>query len=45
MLLALMGKYPEVAGKVADYGPANLFPEGLLRVAEAIIEQSRGGAA
>jgi DNA primase len=43
MLLALMGKYPEVAGKVADYGPANLFPEGLLPVAEAIIDQSRGG--
>ena len=40
MLLALMGKYPEVAGKVADYGPANLFPIGLLPVAEAIIAQS-----
>ena len=43
MLLALMGKYPEVAGKVADYGAANLFPEGLLPVAEAIIAQSRSG--
>ena len=41
MLLALMGKYPEVAGKVAEYGVANLFPEGLVAVAEAIIAQSR----
>jgi DNA primase len=38
-----MGKYPEVAGKVADYGPAKLFPLGLLPVAEAIIAQSREG--
>jgi len=44
MLLALMGKYPEVAGKVADYGPANLFPEGLLPLAEAIITQSGEGS-
>ena len=29
MLLALMGKYPEVAGKVAEYGTANLFPVGV----------------
>jgi DNA primase len=41
MLLALMGKYPEVAGKVAAYGTANLFPVELLPVAEAIIAQSR----
>jgi DNA primase len=41
MLLALMGKYPEVACKVSDYGAANLFPPGLLPVAEAIIAQSR----
>ncbi|HEY6872159.1 MAG TPA: DNA primase [Geobacteraceae bacterium] len=41
MLLALMGKYPEVAGKVAAYGVANLFPAELLPVAEAIIAQSR----
>ena len=43
MLLALMGKYPEVAGKVAEYGAANLFPAGLLPVAEAIIDQTRSG--
>ena len=43
MLLALMGKYPEVAGKVAEYGVANLFPEGLVPVAEAIIAQAAGG--
>jgi DNA primase len=41
MLLALMGKYPEVAEKVAAYGPAGLFSAGLLPVAEAIIVQSR----
>jgi DNA primase len=45
MLLALMGKYPEVSGKVAAYGAANLFPSGLLEVAEAIIDQSHEGSA
>jgi DNA primase len=43
MLLALMGKYPEVAGKVAAYGVANLFPAEFLPVAEAIIAQSGEG--
>ena len=43
MLLALMGKYPEVAGKVAAYGVANLFPAEFLPVAEAIIAQSCEG--
>lgn len=43
MLLALMGKYPEVAGKVAAYGAANLFPAEFLPVAEAIIAQTREG--
>jgi DNA primase len=43
MLLALMGKYPEVAGKVAEYGVANLFPAEFLPVAEAIISQTREG--
>ncbi len=43
MLLALMGKYPEVAQKVAAYGTANLFPAELLPVAEAIIARSRDG--
>ena len=40
MLLALMGKYPEVAAKVADNGPANLFPPELLPLAEAIISHT-----
>lgn len=43
MLLALMGKYPEVAGKVAEYGVANLFSPGLVPVAEAILAQMREG--
>jgi len=43
MLLALMGKYPEVAGKVVEYGVANLFPAEFLPVAEAIIAQTRQG--
>lgn len=45
MLLALMGKYPEVAGNVAEYGAGNLFPAELLPVAEAIIDQTRRGGA
>lgn len=40
MLLALMGKYPEVAGKVAEYGTARLFPAEFLPIAEAIIAQT-----
>ena len=43
MLLALMGKYPEVAGKVAEYGVANLFSAELVPVAEAILTQLRSG--
>jgi len=43
MLLALMGKYPEVAGKVAEYGVANLFSPGLVPVAEAILAQMQEG--
>lgn len=43
MLLALMGKYPEVAGKVAEYGVANLFSPGLVPVADAILAQMREG--
>ena len=43
MLLALMGKYQEVAGKVAEYGVANLFSPGLVPVAEAILAQMREG--
>lgn len=43
MLLALMGKYPEVADKVAEYGVANLFPADLVPVAEAILGQVRSG--
>ena len=41
MLLALMGKYPEVAGKVADYGAGRLFPAEFVPVAEAIIARTR----
>jgi DNA primase len=43
MLLALMGKYPEVAGKVAEYGVANLFSPGLVPVAKAILARMREG--
>ena len=43
MLLALMGKYPEVAGKVAEYGVANLFSAELVPVAEAILTQLQSG--
>jgi DNA primase len=43
MLLALMGKYPEVAGKVAEYGVANLFSAELAPVAEAILTQVQSG--
>jgi DNA primase len=43
MLLALMGKYPEVANKVIEYGVSNLFPSEFLPVAEAILAQSREG--
>jgi len=43
MLLALMGKYPEVSGKVAVYGVANLFSPGLVPVAEAILTQMQAG--
>ncbi|HEY6837216.1 MAG TPA: DNA primase, partial [Geobacteraceae bacterium] len=39
MLLALMGKYPEVAGQVREYGAARLFSPELLPVAEAILAQ------
>ncbi|HTP66394.1 MAG TPA: DNA primase [Geobacteraceae bacterium] len=43
MLLALMGKYPEVSGKVDEYGVANLFSADLIPVAEAILRQIRIG--
>jgi DNA primase len=43
MLLALMGKYPEVADKVADYGPGRLFTVEFVPVAEAIIAQVQTG--
>lgn len=45
MLLALMGKYPEVAGKVAKYGVARLFSADLEPIAEAIVTQSKSGGA
>jgi DNA primase len=43
MLLALMGKYPVVAGKVAEYGIANLFSADLVPIAEAILTQLKSG--
>jgi DNA primase len=43
MLLALMGKYPEVAGKVAEYGVASLFSTDLVPIAEAILAQIKSG--
>lgn len=43
MLLALMGKYPEVAAKVAEYGVASLFSPDMMPVAEAILGQVQSG--
>ena len=44
MLLALMGKYPEIIERVREYGPAGLFSPAHLPIAEAIIrEQGAGG--
>ncbi len=40
LLLALMGKYPEVARRVREYGVDRLFRTGLLSVAEAILNQA-----
>jgi DNA primase len=37
MLLSLMGKYPDVARQVADFGPESIFRPELLRVAVNII--------
>lgn len=46
MLLALMGKYPEVAEQVREYGATRLFSPELLPVAETILSQvtANGGA-
>jgi DNA primase len=40
LLLALMGKYPEVSRRVREYGIDRLFPASLLTVAEAIMNQT-----
>jgi DNA primase len=40
LLLALMGKYPEVARRVREYGVDRLFRTGLLSVAVAILNQA-----
>jgi len=40
LLLALMGKYPEVAKRVREYGIDRLFAKDLLSVAEAIMSQA-----
>lgn len=37
MLLSLMGKYPDVARQVAEFGPESIFRPDLLKVAENII--------
>jgi DNA primase len=37
MLLSLMGKYPDVARQVAEFGPESIFRPELLKVAESII--------
>lgn len=40
MLLSLMGKYPDVARHVAEFGPESIFGPELLKVAESIIIHS-----
>jgi DNA primase len=40
LLLALMGKYPEVSRRVREYGIDRLFQAPLLTVAEAIMNQT-----
>jgi DNA primase len=40
LLLALMGKYPEVAERVREYGIERLFSKDLIPVAEAIMNQA-----
>lgn len=40
LLLALMGKYPEVTKRVREYGIDRLFPKDLIPVAEAIMNQA-----
>jgi DNA primase len=40
LLLALMGKYPEVARRVREYGVDKLFQTGFLSVATAILDQA-----
>lgn len=43
MLLSLMAKYPEIARKVADFGPDGIFSPVLLPAALAVIEDSLAG--
>jgi DNA primase len=44
MLLSLMGKYPEVAEKVREFGVSQLFSENLIQVAESILLQAAAGS-
>jgi DNA primase len=44
MLLSLMGKYPEVAEKVREFGVSQLFSENLIQVAENILSQTAAGS-
>ncbi len=43
MLLALMGKYPEIARRVEEYGVSRLFPEDMMPIAETILQHIRSG--
>jgi DNA primase len=43
MLLSLMGKYPEVAHRVREFGVENLFHDDLLSVAKDIISHTSPG--
>lgn len=43
MLLALMAKYPEVCGKIGEYGIERLFEADLAPVAETVVSWQRDG--
>jgi len=44
MLLALMGKYPELAVRVREIGPSELFSPAHLPIAETILAQQDAGS-
>jgi DNA primase len=43
MLLALMGKFPEIARKVRDHGAGNIFRPQYVALAEEIVRMTEGG--